>query len=91
MRRFVAFMPMPDNKIVLYFGKTISGVPGNVFTFFLYLKPRENKYFRKIISEVVSLPFTQDIISERFAYGIGHITQLLLRLVNARYFWHEFF
>jgi len=66
------------NIIVLYLGNTISGFPGSSFTFFLYLKPFENKYFLTKISGLVSLPEILDIISERLYFeNISDINYIL--------------
>ena len=44
-----------------YLDKTISGEPGNFFTFTLYLKPCENKNFLTICSGFVPARGTRDI------------------------------
>lgn len=52
------------NIIILYLGKTISGLPGNVLTLIRYLNPFENKNLRTKISGLVSLLDIFDIISD---------------------------
>ena len=54
------------NITVLYLGKTISGLPGNVLTLIRYQNPFENKNLRTKISGFVFFPPILDIISDRF-------------------------
>ena len=59
----------PFTKITaLYLGKTMSGLPGKFFTFFLNLNPLENRYFLTKISGLVSLPEILDMIEERLDF-----------------------
>lgn len=52
----------PWTKItVLYFGRTISGFPGRAVTFFRYLNPLRNKYFRTLTSIEVFVLRMRDI------------------------------
>jgi hypothetical protein len=52
----------PWTKItVLYFGRTISGFPGRAVTFFRYLNPQRNKYFRTLTSIEVFVLRMRDI------------------------------
>ena len=53
------------NSTVLYLGKTISGFPGRVFTFSLYLKLLANKNCRTSISGFVFFPFMRLMLKER--------------------------
>lgn len=54
---------------VRYFGRTMSGLPGNFLSWSLYLKPLEKRYLRTRISGFVSLPLILDIILLRFSLG----------------------
>ena len=61
-----AFMCMPKTAIhkitVLYFGRTISGFPRSLASFFLYRKPFENRYFLTNSSGFVFLLRIRDIL-----------------------------
>jgi len=57
------------NTIVRYFGRTMSGLPANLLSWILYLKPFEKRYFRTRISGFVSLPLILDIILLRLSVG----------------------
>ncbi len=53
---------------VLYFGKTISGLPGSVFTFLRKRNPCLNKKLLTEISGLVSLPEMEAMIWLRFFF-----------------------
>ena len=56
------------NITALYFFSTISGHPGSFLTFFLYLNPFENRYFRTISSGFVFLLLICDIFMLRISF-----------------------
>lgn len=63
---------------VLYFGKAISGVPGNFLTCTRKRSPRENRYFRTIISGFVSFPLTAAIQRLRCSGVLISVTFIFL-------------